>query len=256
MKGILLDTYRDLMDRKMIYIYIIINLLTAFAYYITSDVDIPDQFVSPAEVTAGSISGFLTLLIFITVLGTAGLVPDMLSKGKSEYFLSKPMSRTSILVSKLLSIFLVYSFILFVSYAFISLVTLMLDGTALFSTIYIFLFQLLSFIIWLILTISVGVISGSFSFSIIAAFLMAVSNLIIVGILKAQELSGIFNERAILSIAKVVYLIIPNNNDIVDAGAELFVSGKISNWEPIYSSIIFSILLFSGAIYVFKRKSY
>lgn len=256
MKGILLDTYRDLMDRKLIYVYVLINLLTAFAYYITTDVDIPDQLISPQEVIAGSLSGFLSLLVFITVLGTAGLVPDMLSKGKSEFFLSKPMSRTSILTGKLLSIFIVYSLILFVSYCFISLVTLALDGTALFSTIYVFLFQLLSFLLWLVLTVSVGVISGSFSLSIIVAFLMAISNLLILGILKAQELSGIFSEHSILSIAKVLYLILPNNNDIVDVGAELFISGKISNWEPIYTSIIFSVLLFSGAIYVFKRKSY
>ena len=65
-----------------------------------------DEMVGQAFVS--SFGSFLSLLVFLTVIGTAGFMPGMLSKGRAEYFLSKPVSRTRLYLQKVISLWLVY----------------------------------------------------------------------------------------------------------------------------------------------------
>ena len=113
MFGIFHDTFSELLNRKTLVFYIVVTALTILivlgsgAIGVGGDAqidieinkqDVNDAFGNPVMRGFGS---YVYFLIFLTVMAIAGLIPNMLVKGRADYYLSKPYSRTSFFLNKL-----------------------------------------------------------------------------------------------------------------------------------------------------------
>jgi ABC-type transport system involved in multi-copper enzyme maturation permease subunit len=120
--AILLDTYRELRTKRLFWISLILSAvlvlamaatginengltilhweLGSFGGVLTSDLISPAQFYKLAFINLG-VGIWLTWgAVILALVSTAGLVPDMISSGAIETTLSKPISRTRLLLSK------------------------------------------------------------------------------------------------------------------------------------------------------------
>jgi ABC-type transport system involved in multi-copper enzyme maturation permease subunit len=120
--AILLDTYRELRTKRLFWISLALSAvlvlsmaatginengltilhweLGSFGGVLTSDLISPAQFYKLAFINLG-VGIWLTWgAVILALVSTAGLVPDMISSGAIETTLSKPISRTRLLLSK------------------------------------------------------------------------------------------------------------------------------------------------------------
>ncbi len=120
--AILLDTYRELRTKRLFWISLILSAvlvlamaatginengltilhweLGSFGGVLTTDLFSPAQFYKLTFINLG-VGIWLTWgAVILALVSTAGLVPDMISSGAIETTLSKPISRTRLLLSK------------------------------------------------------------------------------------------------------------------------------------------------------------
>jgi ABC-type transport system involved in multi-copper enzyme maturation permease subunit len=118
MKGITRDCVVEMFDRKTVYLFaavtfiaVVLALLSPkmeMEFYATGDIDMGSMGDFLTNPVTKVLSTFLAFMVFLVVMASAGLVPNMLAKGRADFYLSKPISRTSLLLNKLFGIWLVY----------------------------------------------------------------------------------------------------------------------------------------------------
>ena len=261
MRGILSDTITEMIDRKMLWIYAGITLVGLLVILASRSLEM--QFsvegVDPQAMSEalGSprlwlYNKFMYYLVFLSVLITAGLVPAMLSKGRVDYYLSKPLSRKQWLLTKMFSIWIVYGTVM--------VIVMLIEwaaGAAAFGVFdsgifYIILTSLLAFIIWLSVTTFVGVLSSSAPMSIMAVFLLW----ILQQVLSYYDMVNEFLDSALIGKGlEILYYIVPKTIEMSEGALNLAGGGSV-NWMPLYSSAAFAVVLMYVTVYMFNRKEY
>ena len=263
MKGITRDCIVEMFDRKTIYIFLVVTGITILITLFTPRPNIEIQMSGNAEMdtmvnwlhnpATKALSIFLSFMVFLTVLATAGLIPNMLGKGRADFFLSRPISRSALLINKITGIWVVYGSTLvlcgIVSYA----VMLVVGGTFDGKVIYLFALNLISFLIWLSITSTAGIISGSGSLSIMTALMVWAAQAILVW---HQQIKDLIDSRIFGYALDITYYIVPKTGEINNLTDSLALGKTVESWMPLYSSLIFSIVIVFFAVVVFKRKNY
>ena len=177
----------------------------------------------------------------------------MLARGRADFFLSKPISRASLLLSKVFGIWIIYGGVMFacfiVNYVVVCVVYGMFDA----EIIYVIVMSQLVFLIWLSVTVFVGIITGSNAFSIIAAFLVWLAQSVLTF---HDGIKRFIDSETAGYVIDTLYYIFPKPNEISDMTVRLAVGNSVQSWIPLYSSLVFAAVLFYAAIQVFRRKSY
>ncbi len=261
MRGIVRDTMTEALDRKIIWVFGIIAVFaTLFAL---APVAIDAQFggqefdvTEMGEETSGlRIRGYDTLmwfLIFLSVMATAGTIPNMLIRGRADFYLSKPISRTSLLVSKVLGIWLVYGGLMTAVVGIVFIVSSIVFGVFDSSIWFVIVGNMLLFLIWLSITSVAGILSGTAGMSMMAAF----------GCWAAQWLLGfhdqvkmVVDSKAVTGFVDGLYYIFPKTGEISDL-IVAYADGRVNSWMPLWSSLIFAAVMFAIAIVSFRRRDY
>ena len=108
------------------------------------------------------------------------------------------------------------------------------------------------FFIWLSVTSFAGVLTGSSGMSIMAAFIVWMAQ----RILSFHEgIKSFTDSQVVRFIVDALYYIFPKTGEMFDL-TDQAVSGNISSWMPLYSSLIFAVVLFFVTVAIFKRKDY
>ncbi|MBD3403030.1 ABC transporter permease subunit [candidate division GN15 bacterium] len=265
MRGLAADTYRELVDRKLLWLYgivTVIMLLSVFAVQSTVDnmrlADAPPEMQEQigdalGQYVIGGLYWFLGILVFLTVMGTAGLIPSMFSRGRAEFYLSKPASRTSILLGKLAGIWSVYGGLMVL--AGLLVLGTMVVAYDLFSATVFFVFvaALVDLFIWLSVTGFVGVLSGSFAMSIMAAFALW----IIQWLLTFREaVEQLVDNSLVLRVVDTLYYMLPKFSQLGDLFLAMGQHKPVDDWLPLWSSLAFAVVLYIATVWLFKRKDY
>ncbi|HOP07081.1 MAG TPA: ABC transporter permease subunit [candidate division Zixibacteria bacterium] len=261
MRGILHDSLAEMLDRKIIWIYaavtvigilIVIAANSAALNFNGQELDLKTMGEEVAGPIMVGINRFAYVLVFLSVLATAGIFPKMMVKGRADYFLSKPISRGSLLISKMLSIWLVYSLLVTACVLVIWVVTGAVVGVFGAKLWMLLMLHVLSLLIWLSITITIGMVTGSNALSIMAAFVTWVLQQILV----FHEEIGSFIDNSILRNAiSGLYYIWPKTIQISDMVESAVMKGG-AEWMPLYSSLIFAAAMTVLAVFIFRRKDY
>lgn len=262
MRGITRDCFAEMRDRKFTYILGVVTLFVVVAIIYSgsiefnmggADMELGDLTSQMGPEILGFFSSFLNFLVFLTVMGTAGLVPKMFIKGRADYFISKPISRTSLILNKLLGIWIAYGSVIFVCGLIAYLAVEISHGGVGFSIAWLFGFHLINFLIWLTITVFVGLASGSQAFSIMAAFLVWVLHSVVASARSLQEFLG---SRLLANLIDVTYFVVPKNSEFVDVGLRLSQDRMVLDWLPFYTTLMFGLLMVVATVYIFRRKNY
>jgi ABC-type transport system involved in multi-copper enzyme maturation permease subunit len=263
MRGIIGDCFVEMVDRKIIHVFAVVTVLAVLAVLLSSQMDMEfhvsgdldmqpmtDLMRNPVII---AISTFMQFLLFLIVMASAGVVPNMLVRGRADFYLSKPLSRISLLLNKLFGIWLTYGVVMTLTGVITYIMIVLVFGLFDWKIISLFALNLVSFVIWLSITTTVGILSGSTAMSIMSAFLIWVAQLIL-GL--HEQIKAFLDSKTAGFIVDVLYYIVPKTGEIRDITESLALGKPVYTWMPLYSSLIFALVLVYLAAGVFKRKDY
>lgn len=262
MRGLIYDTWVEMVQRRLIWVYaavtVVAMLIIVGSKSMSIQIEVNGDPSNPMnsmveQVAVGSLDAYCSFLVFLTILGTAGLIPSMFERGRAEYYLSKPVSRTSLLLYKFSSIWAVYG------------ATIVAGGLATFAVfymawrygdaglVYVFVFNLVSLFIWLSVTAFTGIASGSFAVSLMVAFAIWVAE----GLLRYHEaVEQVTQNKLVIGVVSGLYYILPKTSELSDLTTKLALGQPVESWVPLWSSLIFASALVAGTVVLFNRKDY
>lgn len=267
MNGFFKDTLAELFDKKTVYLFFVITfiaiIITVFSGSFEMTINGSEQGVGLDElgVEVGrplliGVKALMSLLTFLAVLLTAGILPNMFVKGRADYFLSKPISRNALLVKKFLSVWIVYGLLISLCglacylvgalvYSIFSNMIFMLIGVA-----------LIELFIWLSISFFVGILTGKTVSAMTFIFLMWVSQFILSQLHSSQVLFEQFGYKMLGKIVDYIYYILPKITELSSLAEKVVYATASLNSYIVYSSIGFGVSMLFFTLILFKRKSY
>jgi ABC-type transport system involved in multi-copper enzyme maturation permease subunit len=192
------------------------------------------------------------ILVFLSVMATAGLIPDMLARGRADFYLSKPLSRARLLLTKVFGIWIVYGCLMVASFMVNYFLSSALNGIFDLRFLYIVIMNLIAFLIWLSVTAFAAILTHSTAISIMAAFLVWIAQ----WVLQYHDfVKEITDSKVFIYIVDALYYIFPKASELSSLTSSV-IFDHVESWLPLYSSLIFAVALMAVTVVIFNRKSY
>ena len=265
MRGITRDCIVEMTARKVKWLYAVITVIMVGSIIIVSQVRVYqdpgslqelgartfDQFRGEALVRV--FDWFMYFLVILTGLVTAGKFPNMLIPGRAEFYLSKPLSRTSLYLNRLLGIFITYGGLIVMCGLLGYLTLYAVSSYWTDGILHMFALHLVGLFIWLSIVTFGGVVFGSTSAAIITAVLIWFAQLALRG---RDFVSGLIDSTAVSTALDVLYYIVPKTGELSALTTSVALQEPVRNWLPLYSSLAFAIVLVVVTSVIFSRKNY
>ncbi len=199
------------------------------------------------------------MLVSSMLIITSSFVPDMLKKGHIDLLLSKPISRTKIVIGHFLAATLIvlvaFTFLLGIIWILVSAKTGFWNPSFLYSILW---FTLIFSILYSAVMF-IGILSRSTILTIIInmllffplSFLLYLAN----KYFQSDEKSIVFGPVA-ESLLKFFYQIFPKPWDIQDITASFVTQASVGNFMPLISSLLFMMIMLVLSIWYFNKKDY
>lgn len=200
------------------------------------------------------ISPIYGLGLLLSIFASSSFIPVMLEKGNIDLLLSKPISRSQLLLGKyfggILVVFLNIS-ILVIGIWLIILFKFSIVSFSLLFTIFTITF---SFAVLYSIIVFSGIISGN---SVLGMMLSYLIFLILSPLLASRNVWFQFIKSDLAKdIVSFFYYILPKTSEIDKMTNTLVLNQQINNYQPLYSSLIFLTLMIALSIYIFEKKDY
>jgi ABC-2 type transport system permease protein len=192
--------------------------------------------------------------LFLSIFSVSSFIPNMLEKGSIDLLLSKPVSRSQIILGK----FFGGSLMVLVNVAYLVIGIWMLIGlkfgdwgAGLFYSIITITF---TFMVLYSLIILVGILTRS---SILAMMITYLLFFIFSPILAARDnIYLLFDNKFVEFIIDGFYYVLPKTQELGSVTADLARGSGIEDLQPIFTSLVFMILTLSLGIITFNKKDY
>jgi ABC-2 type transport system permease protein len=190
----------------------------------------------------------------LAVFASAGLVPSVLEAGRISLLLSKPITRTKLLLGRYLGnlsvVGLNHIYLIGSVWLIIGIKTRIWEPRFLLAIpISIFIFAVL-----LCVVVLIGVISESAALSVmLAVALMLISTILAQYGNVVRLLSSAWSRQLWMAF----YWIVPKVYDLGVAMKQLILYDRQADWlSPVWTSAAFGIATLSAAVWVFRRRDY
>src|ERR1700761_8768653 len=191
---------------------------------------------------------------FLAVFASAGLIPSVLEAGRISLLLSKPLTRTMLLMGRyagnLAVVALNHIYLICSIWIIIGLKTKIWEPRFLLAIpISLFIFAVL-----LCVVVLIGVISESAALSVmIAVALMLISTILAQRDIVVKLLDSQWSRDLWLAF----YWIVPKIYDLGGGIKKMILYKRSDGWfTPAWTSAAFGIAVLSGAVYIFKRRDF
>ena len=202
------------------------------------------------------VSPIAALGLLLAIFSSSSFIPTMLEKGNIDLLLSKPVSRTELILGKyiggLLVVFINVFFLVFGVWLIISVKFGFWDPAFLsISLVITFTFAVLYSMIVLFGIITQGSVFGMmmayFTFLILSPLLFTAKEKFLVAI-----------ENGFLkNLIKVCYYIVPKTSELMGSVLNNITAGKtIDSFQPVITSLVFLILMLLLSILIFRKKDF
>lgn len=201
-----------------------------------------------------AISAFLyTIGMFLAVFASAGLIPSILEPGRIELILSKPVSRTHILLGRFVGNMLVVTSI--ISYLIIGIWAILGLKTGIWSQT--FLWAIVTtvaiFTVLLTVVVLVGVIWESTALStMVTVALMIVSPILAQNSTAERLLSSEWSRQ----LWKGLYYTLPKIYDVGVMTRDFALHKPVESWMPLWSSVAFGCVVLCAALGIFQKRDF
>ncbi|MBK9330822.1 MAG: ABC transporter permease [Ignavibacteria bacterium] len=195
------------------------------------------------------------LIITFCLISVSSFIPSMLEKGNIDLLLSKPISRTNIILAKFTGGVMLVFFSLVYLIGFVWIILSSKSGFWHFPFLYTILWLTLSFAIIYSLIIFIGLVSQSTILSILVSFFLV---FIVCPILYVREATifSLVENNVVQFIINFFYYILPKPNDINKITTDIITGEEVNSYMPVFSSILFMLAVLSASVFYFKKKDY
>jgi ABC-type transport system involved in multi-copper enzyme maturation permease subunit len=265
------DTFREALARKIFWVLFGLSTLLILFFLFLLRIDI----VAGASATVslfgrdtgnnpnvdrlvrgvyGGIATFLyTWGMFLAVFASAGLVPSILEPGRIELLLSKPLSRTHILLGRFAGNVLVVA--LNTTYLVLGVWTILGIKTGIWSPTFLISIATTTFVFAVLLT--VVVLIGVWLESAAAATMITVALMIISPILAQTSLMmRLLSSEWSRTVWRALYYSLPKVYELGKMTLDAIQSRTFAGYAPIWSSALFGAVVLAGALALFSRRDF
>ena len=273
--AVITDTIRESLAKKLFLGFTALSLLTILIFIFALKIDVVEGALGLATIFGQSTgdtpfdlekfiftaeSAIASLLfaggILISLFATASLFPSMQEKGTIDLLLSKPISRTGIIVAKFLGNLVIVAFNIFFLIFGVWLVLSVKTGIWNIGFLVSGLTITVSYAVLLTILAFVGILAQSTGLSIMITFLVAYAISPILLLLQEPRILRFFTHQSSRMLIRVLYYIFPKTTELGNL-TRLVVEGKeVTSWMPLWSSLLFGVVVFGATIYLFYRKDY
>lgn len=262
------STFREAIAKKIFIGFFAISTLIILIFLFLINVDSIEGMVdlmesSGQEGVKNLVIGFQVAMIDISYLliitfcfiSVSSFIPSMLEKGNIDLLLSKPVSRSNIIIAKFSGGVLLIFISLVYLIGFVWLILSSKSGFWHVPFLYSIFWLTLSFAVIYSLIILIGLISQSTILTIIISLFLV---FIVCPVLAAREMvifSFIENSTARF-IVNFFYYILPKTSDINKISSNIITGQPVISYMPVYSSVLFMLAMLSISIYYFRKKDY
>jgi ABC-2 type transport system permease protein len=202
----------------------------------------------------GGVAAFLfSFGLFLAVFASAGLIPTVFEPGRIELLLSKPLSRTHLLLGRYagaLGVIACNMFYLMLGiWAVLGLKTHIWQPRFFISgALAVFAFAVLLTVVLLIAVVS----SSSVLPTIVAFFFLIMSPVLA----QHERIAPLFRRPWARELTKWLYYMFPKVYDLGNMG-RLAMEGKaLQTWMPLWSSAAFGAVMLAAGLWFFEKKDY
>lgn len=191
--------------------------------------------------------------IALSVFASAGLVAAVFEPGRIELLLSKPVSRTRILLGRYLGNLLVVAaniiYLIVGSWIIFGVKTGLWGIGYLYSS----LFTIFIFAVLLAVIVLVGVLWESAAVAIMVTFgIMIVTPILAQRVTIERLLSSDWSRQTV----KVLYYILPKTSDISVIIRQVILNEPVESWMPVWSTALFGAAVLGAGILRFRRRTF
>jgi len=268
--ALVVDTFREAIARKIFLGLFGLATLTILFFLFLIRIDIVEgalatvtlfgrqsREMDPARLMQNAfagIAGFLyTVGMFLAVFASAGLIPSVLEPGRIELLLSKPVSRTHILMGRYLGNVLIVLFL--ISYLVLGVWLILSLKTGLWQTgfLWTIFFTVSLFSVLLAVVMLVGVLWESTALST-----MVTVALMIISPILAQEriVTRLLSSEWSRQVWKGLYYVLPKVYDTAQMTFEMARAKPVESWWPLWSSMTFGAVVLTAALAIFHRRDF
>jgi ABC-type transport system involved in multi-copper enzyme maturation permease subunit len=202
----------------------------------------------------GAIATFLyTFGMFLAVFASSGLIPSVLEPGRIEVLLSKPVSRTHILLGRYAGNVLVVS--CNIVYLVLGAWTILGVKTGIWSPAFLISIATTSFIFAVLL--SVVVLMGVLFESAALATMVTVALMLVSPILaQTSTMMRLLSSEWSRGVWQTLYYALPKVYDLGKMTLDAIQSRTFSGFTPIWTSALFGAVVLAGALAIFRRRDF
>jgi len=202
----------------------------------------------------GAIAAFLyTFGMFLAVFASSGLIPSVLEPGRIEVLVSKPISRTHILLGRYAGNVLVV--LCNIVYLVLGVWTILGAKTGIWSPAFLIAILTTSFIFAILLSVVVfvGVLFESAALAtMITVALMLMSPILAQTSVMMRLLSSEWSR----DLWRALYYSFPKVYDLGKITLDAIQSRTFGGFMPIWTSALFGAVVLAGALAIFARKDF
>jgi ABC-2 type transport system permease protein len=279
MLTIIQNTFREALAKKIFIGYYIFYAIVVLVMVFLVNMDSVEGVMSFADaksIVQQAEVGFLkiswSLIIFFSLISTASFIPSMLEKGTIDLLISKPLSRSTILISKYLGavlfVFLSMVFLMGSIWLILSIKSGYWDPTFLLSIF----FLTFAFAVMYSIVVLVGLTTQSTIVAILVNFFLIFVLCPVLSIREGLIFSFVTNET-VQFIFNFIYYIFPKPGEIENITSSLITGQEINTWSTTVnmtpenpgftaswmsaiSSFLFCLVTMAYSIYYFSKKDY
>lgn len=265
-------TFRESLSRKTFIAFFIVSTVTLLLFLFALNVDVVDGalrglslFGNEARdikidasklvnsIESAVATGLYTLGLFLSIFATSSLVPNMLQKGHIEWLLSKPISRTQLMLGRYLGALLIVAFNVFYliggSWLILSAKTGVWNFAFLLSGVLI----VALFAVFYALMIFLGVLVQNAAVSIMGAFLaFFISNLLS----QRDRIYALLSEKIYQLLLDALYYLTPRTFEVGEIVTRSTIGQPIQSWTPVWHSLLLGVFYFALTAVLFNRKNF
>lgn len=269
--ALLQDTFREAMARKIFWGLFALATATILFFLFVMSIDVVAgvtatvslfgydvqqgmslrRFVS--EMYAAIAAFVYTLGMFLAVFASAGLVTSVLEPGRIELILSKPVARAHILLGRYAGNVLVIA--LMTTYLILGVWTVLGAKTGIWDVRFLAAAGMIVLIFSVLLTISVlvGVVWESAALAIMVTFfVMFISPVLAQKTLAERLLSSEWSRQ----VWRGLYYTLPKTYDLGRLTREIVLGQPVTQWMPVWSSLLFAAVMLAAAVLMFQRRDF
>jgi len=258
-----MSTLREAMSKKVFIFFVGISLIVLIIQAVIFSFFNTNLLIKGVAVSEGIsmlelmiISPLSSLCLLLSIFSCSSFIPSMLEKGNIDLLLSKPVTRTELLLGKyaggLLVVFINIIILILGVWLLIGLKFGYWNFAFLYSSLVItFTFAVLYSIIVLFGIITQGSMSGMMS----AFFIFIVLSPLLYAA-KFKGMNFIENET-LRTVINWFYYIIPKTHELMgETLNNLTTKGGIENYQPIVTSFAFLLVMLLLSVFIFRKKDF